>query len=121
MAKIIIVNPGSASKKYALFDNEAILKAHYEKDVNDYKLTTSVRIAEEVKITKKTYTNASQHFLDLLKNHGLEDKIKGIAIRVVSPGTFFQKDRIVTKEYISNLKKTQMKIKRQQIYNFKGC
>lgn len=77
MEKYLIVNAGSTSKRYSLYSNK---KELFTKHIESTKL-------QPIKKIIKT-----------------KDKIDGIGIRVVSPGVFFLKNRIIDENYLKKLK-----------------
>lgn len=105
---VFIVNPGSASRKYALFEGgEKKADLHFEK-VND-------KVIGNLEYNGKKYTekyddgnlaNAPHRTLPLLKTYNVindNEKINAIGIRVVAPSRRFIHDEIVTDEVISVL------------------
>ena len=107
--KYLIVNTGSASKKYALYnDGGEIAFIHLEKEENDY--VSTVRISgksETVKISKTDYEKSLGYIFDLLKSKNIissKTDINGVGIRVVAPGVYFQSNKVIDSKYINNLK-----------------
>jgi acetate kinase len=111
MEKIIIVNSGSVSKKYALYQGEELLlSAHFEELPTEFQvhLKKGETYSKSQKILKKDFENALDYFIDYLINTKIivnEEDVAGVAFRIVAPGLFFQTDRIIDKEYLSKLKK----------------
>lgn len=113
-ALILVVNPGSSSRKYALFadgknratlnfefvDNRVFGKVEYngekyEKDYDDADLA-----------------NVSRYVLPLLHEYsiiGKDDVLDGIGIRVVAPSKRFMQDELVTGDIDSALEAVQQK------------
>ncbi|MEK6888563.1 MAG: acetate kinase [Nanoarchaeota archaeon] len=81
MAKrYLIVNIGSTSKRYSLYLGEdEILRVKFE--IGEKNFRDSVKIIKEK-----------------------AGKIDGIGVRVVAPGEYFQKNRILNKEYMNKLR-----------------
>jgi len=108
MKKTIIVDNGSTSKKYALYDNlTQSLFSHYEKIPETF-LLTEVKSGDEKesKISPETFDNSFADFIDRLFKYdliGTEDDIGTIAIRIVAPGKFFQDHRLINKDYLMKL------------------
>jgi len=107
--KYLIVNTGSASKKYALYnDGGEIAFIHLEKEENDY--VSTVRISgksETVKISKTDYEKSLGYIFYLLKSKNIissKTDINGVGIRVVAPGVYFQSNKVIDSKYINNLK-----------------
>lgn len=111
MEKIIIVNSGSVSKKYALYQGEELLlSAHFEELPTEFQvhLKKGETYSKSQKILKKDFENALDYFIDYLINTKIivnEEDVAGVAFRIVAPGLFFQTDRVIDKEYLSKLKK----------------
>jgi len=110
--KYLIVNRGSASEKYAVYTKEKCLAfLHLEKtdQCNDFVSTLYINNNKvEECITKKEFNNSLNYALGLfIKNGVLVDKkeIIGIGIRIVAPGEYFQKDKIIDKIYEKEIKK----------------
>ncbi len=109
MAKLIIVNSGSASAKYALFDNlEQVAFYHYEKNKNEFNLNEVIgdRVSRTMSITKDIYNKSFDNFIEDLKVHKLINsfsEIQSVIFRVVSPGKYFQEDRLVDANFIKKV------------------
>ena len=106
--KYLIVNTGSASKKYALYDkNGEIAAIHLETENGEY--ISNVRVSdktEKVKISESDFVNSLEYLIEALKTKEIiSDKadISGVGIRVVAPGIYFQSNRVIDKKYIKNL------------------
>lgn len=92
--KYLVVNLGSASKRYALYEGippagGEKLSKHYEKDEMDH----------------ADFESAGESFI---KEFGVED-VAGIGLRVVASGSYFREDRIINEEYLENLEKAKEK------------
>lgn len=113
MKKILTVNIGSASKKYALYDGENCLAtAHFEHgDKGGYFFTykTAPDIHKEKSISVEEYDNALPVVVDLiLAGNLVKDKGElAVAVRVVSPGGYFQHHRIIDDAYLGELKEAE--------------
>lgn len=105
---IFTVNPGSASKKYALFGEHQLL-AHFEKNKKGFTGTLTLdHSPKKIKLSPKEYGSAVETFLSLAEARGIpKSEIEAVAVRVVAPGAFFQEDRVVGKLFRVNLKKVQ--------------
>jgi acetate kinase len=110
MAVTLIVNPGSSSKKYALYDGERLLlSAHIEHDEEGVTLCTSVNgTADRCEpISESSYHTSLLDFVE----RALAEKvipsatlIDVVGIRVVAPGTYFTRHRLVDDAYMRELK-----------------
>jgi acetate kinase len=109
MEKIIIVNSGSVSKKYALYQGvNLILSAHFEILPNELQIhiKNGENISRSQKINKENFDKAFDYFIDLLiegKIINSEKEIKAVSFRVVAPGKFFQKDLEIDKNFLEKL------------------
>ena len=103
---IITANIGSASKKYSLFrDAKKILSAHFEQEGKNLVVTWNndgTLLKESV--SPEQYEQAAHLVLEHAKQHGA---LSAIGVRVVAPGTYFQKHQQITSEFITALEKTQ--------------
>jgi acetate kinase len=112
MQKIIIVNSGSVSKKYALYEGEELLlSAHFEVLPQEFQmhLKKGENFARSERISKENFFTAFDYFVDLLIKSKILEKesdISGVAFRIVAPGLVFQKDQIINKEYLSIIDKS---------------
>ena len=108
MEKILIVNIGSASKKYALFDGDKeAAKFHFEFENGGFLTAIKFGGNEERKnISKKEYDLALNYILDFLKFQKIianSGEISKIGVRIVAPGKHFQENKIIDKNYLKNL------------------
>ncbi len=113
MQKIIIVNSGSASKKYALYDGHILLVSfHFEENKNsggkDYLLNLKKdnNFSKETSVSAEDYERAFDYSIDfLIENKYLEneEEIKGVVFRIVAPGSYFTSDRIINSEFLDKL------------------
>lgn len=105
MERIITVNIGSASKKYALFSGkEKIATVYFEKMPDGYEM----RISEgsPKKVDAQEYMRAFAQVVDSLTALGYlegEGSIDGVGVRIVAPGTYFTAHRPISSEYISRM------------------
>jgi len=106
---VLVANPGSASRKYALYrEDECLLSLHFEKE--NIRIIYSGKIAGKdleprpADISHLTFT--SSKILQLLTELELvksPDDIGTIAFRVVAPAKFFQQDRLLNEEALEKL------------------
>ncbi|MDO8443858.1 MAG: acetate/propionate family kinase [Candidatus Azambacteria bacterium] len=89
MNKIFIVNVGSESRKYALYqDGECVFSAHFEKE------------------NGKLIENSTEYVIGQLleqKLIGAPNEIFAIGFRVVAPGSYFLQNKIIDGEYMAKL------------------
>ena len=110
----LIINPGSASKKYALYENGSeIFKAHLETEGGNLISTTVVGDREKTeKISAEQYKNSVNYILRLLIDArliGSANDIGSIGVRIVAPGSYFLSNRVIDKEFLAKLKESEQK------------
>ncbi len=109
MRKFLIVNTGSASKKYAVYaEDKQIAFLHLETEEKNY-ISTFTFGDKSIKadITNKEFEKSLDYLFSLLKEENIiydKTDITGVGMRIVAPGLYFQKNRVIDKEYITNLK-----------------
>lgn len=109
---ILVVNPGSASRKYALFANGQ-KRANINFEFEDDKVIGKVVFASNKTIINCDDTDlsaVSSHILPLLREYkiiGESDNLTAIGIRVVAPAMRFTKDELITDETIAALESIQ--------------
>lgn len=111
--RILVVNIGSSSRKYACYDQGALQgSAKLETAADGMRGTFrdgeggNRNAIRETMLSPEEYAEGTQAFLDFLSGqHRLAgaDGLDAIALRVVAPGTFFQRNRIVDEEYLGRL------------------
>lgn len=110
--KFLVVNTGSASKKYACYQGgEEKLKAHFEREGKGFVVTISAwGETHNVEISEDDFENAIHYTVETLKYHHIINDAKElvvVGIRVVAPGSFFQDNRVVDKSYLSKLSRVK--------------
>jgi acetate kinase len=109
MSKIIIVNRGSTSKKYALFEDDQLLMSfHFEKTGNDFFLhqIKENEFEKETVVSSEEYEKAFDFTVDLLLKDSyinFDTDIDAVAFRIVAPGTFFASDRMIDEQFLEKL------------------
>lgn len=112
--KLLIANPGSSSRRYALFqDRTVIASAHLERKGETYFASMgspegakAVAIPVPISISEATFMAGPDWFLESLLRSGVLEKaseITGVALRIVAPGTFFQKHARIDDAYLKEL------------------
>jgi acetate kinase len=98
---IFVVNPGSASRKYALYTGGLRLaNIHFE--MVDNKVVGNLEYAGESHIENyddSNLANAPHRTLPLLRKYGVigpDETIDAIGIRIVAPSEQFTKDQLIT-------------------------
>lgn len=104
----LIINNGSASKKYALYkDEELLFNVHYERVADSYIKTEWLGEDEkETDIDFEFFKTAFSDFIKTsIKNNIItsEEDISKIGLRVVAPSTYFQDHHIVDDDFMEIL------------------
>ena len=108
MATYLIINPGSASKKYALYkDGARAFSAHFEGE-NGGLVVTLVEGEQTEKrvVAGDEYANATVYLIAEMAKRGLIGSaadIAGIGLRVVAPGSYFLENKVIDGEFIKKL------------------
>ncbi len=105
----LIVNPGSASRKYALYrGTEELARAHFEKENGAFIVTLWHGTREEKgNVNDAVFADATKYFVDLLVSKGIipnTEAITVIGVRVVAPGDYFVSHRAIDNAYIARLR-----------------
>lgn len=113
MKKILVLNSGSSSLKYQLFNvdgdkYEVIAKGNAER-IGIYGSFVSIKIGDGDKIIKDvalpSHNEAIKEVLNLLLNGALKslDELDGVGHRVVQGGSFFDKSVLITDEVLKKI------------------
>lgn len=107
MKKIIIVNAGSASKKYSIYEGDTeIFRAHFERGDDGFIVTEHADEAHDTTaISEVEYRESAQRFLSDSMSRGIisSDAVAAIGFRVVAPGEYFNAPRIIDAAYRARL------------------
>lgn len=106
---ILIANPGSSSRKYALYKGEKFLASlHFE--FEGKKIICTLKDADEnrhsVKVEIEKLDQAIEHIHDILSEAGLlkpGSELDAIVARLVAPGEYFAEDHLVDKECLEQI------------------
>ena len=102
MQKTLIVNTGSDSHKYALYDGEReICRLHLERDGDKF-------VANKQPITAEQYAMPVGFVLEyLISQKFIKDKgdISAVGARVVAPGDFFLSNNIIDENYLAEVER----------------
>lgn len=107
---ILISNPGSASRKYAVYQGKDCLGwFHFE--VVNRKVALSSSFDSQFKPARIAHIAFAATRLPSVIAEYLPDvdttKLHAIALRIVAPSTFFQQNHIIDKSYIDRLEQMQ--------------
>ena len=111
---ILVVNPGSASRKYGLFA-DGVKKANVHFEFADGKVIGAVEYNGDkqfVKYDDADLTNVSRYVLPLLHQYNViepADNLSAIGVRVVAPSDNFAQDQLLTDEVLAELTSVQQK------------
>ena len=118
--KTLIINTGSASKKYALYeDGKRIYHAHFEMEEGGYVVTETFLGAEgkeekvKTPVSGRVFERAQVRLLDSLMEKKIiknRDDISNIGIRIVAPGEYFLENKVIDKAYLKMAKQALEKV-----------
>jgi acetate kinase len=112
---ILITNPGSSSRKYALYDGDAFLASlhfEFENDKIICNLANVDGVKTEIPVHFDSLAETVAHIHKILEDAGYITPAKGLSAvlaRVAASGDFFTSDRIVDDEYMINLEAAKNK------------
>ncbi|BFD24993.2 MAG: acetate/propionate family kinase [Candidatus Parcubacteria bacterium] len=103
--KNLIINLGSASKKYALYqDLDLIYQAHFEQEGEELIVSETVGDKKSKRcLDDNLYVESVGVVLDSLIERGIISKredIDLVSVRIVAPGEYFLKHRLLDDEYL---------------------
>lgn len=103
--KYLIVNTGSASKKYAFYEGDKkVYTAHFEMEGDSYVVNeTTDKGSEKKVIDKENYIGAVGLILDSLIEKQIISKREDmnlVGVRIVAPGEYFLTNRLIDDEYL---------------------
>lgn len=113
MGITLVVNPGSSSKKYALFQNtQHLFSMRFERNGNEYGLCRISRGENATcqSVAGDIYNNALRAMLDESVHLGHLSNLKDIervGVRVVAPGTYFTSHRVVDRAYLQKFRQNE--------------
>ena len=106
---ILISNPGSASRKYALYDSDLIERARLHFEITDDVVKCSLHCKEKVTsvdVSLDSLEEAALHVESILKQNQVlldDETIAHIGLRIVAPSEFFMRDHIIDQAVIEKL------------------
>ncbi len=110
MAFTLLINPGSSSKKYSLFNGGRIVSSHrFERAGQSFEVCTE-QDGEQQKcegVTGEEFQSSLHQVLDRYLQSRLISNLQEITmvgVRLVAPGTFFQSHRIVDDVFLHKLR-----------------
>ncbi len=106
--KLLVINPGSKSKKYAFYlGRKQKLTAHFETE-DGKKVVTFKACGLETKhnVSPNAFNQATEYLIDHLCHIGhlkSHNDLDAIGLRIVAPGTYFQKNRLINHVFLRHL------------------
>ncbi len=102
--KYLVVNAGSASKKYALYEQESeLFRAHFEMEGGHFIISFGAgNKMEKADLASDDYGRSADYLVRLLMDGGYinaKEDIAAIAFRVVAPGRFFAENKLIDDNY----------------------
>ncbi len=114
MGTTLVVNPGSSSRKYALYsDGKIVLELKFEDTDTGFEMCSFVTGTQQVceSVKKDEFADSFSIVVEEVKKFLFvkSDKkvLDQVVIRVVAPGTPFQKHAVIDDQYVDELKKRE--------------
>ncbi len=115
MATTLVVNPGSSSRKYALYqDGQLIIELQFEDTHAGFEFCEKTIKTQQIceSITQSDFANAFEKVAEEVERHlfhiGTPQRLDAVSIRVVAPGSYFQQHRLIDEQYLVELKKREV-------------
>ena len=113
MGTTLVVNPGSSSKKYALYkEGQVIFEMSFEGGNAGYEVCIQKQGIRQVceSITQSDFNIAFAKVAAAVKEYSDSEScsLQAISVRVVAPGTVFQKHTVVDEAYIALLRNKEL-------------
>jgi acetate kinase len=104
MATILVSNPGSASRKYAVYDDGNFkLRVHYEREADNFVGTVENQQHQKKHANITSLNQAAGELPRLLSEHNLPSP-DAIALRIVAPSSYFLQHRQIDGEALNHLR-----------------
>lgn len=106
---ILVANPGSSSRKYALYDADLALKAQLHFEIADDALVCTLHGPDEshqIQLDFEKLSESASHVERLFKSSGVlgeSETISSVGLRIVAPSSYFMQDHIITDEVVDKL------------------
>lgn len=106
---ILVANPGSASRKYALFEGKTLRAQLHFEYVDGRVMCTLQQDGEprNLDVGVKNIETAAEHVLQIFRQQGAlrnDEQISRIGLRIVAPSSFFLQDHVMDDEVVGKLK-----------------
>lgn len=108
----LVANPGSASRKYALYRGHTLL-AHIHFEHEDGKIVLTLDAGEKSFHGQASFGDirqSSHHIVDTLYEHHVIDaaeKLDRVAVRIVAPGKYFLEDHRIDASFRNHLQQAE--------------
>ncbi|MCA9362745.1 acetate/propionate family kinase [Candidatus Kaiserbacteria bacterium] len=109
MATTLVVNPGSSSRKYALYcDGNLVLDLRFEDTQAGFEMCTRFSGGQQIcePIKESQFSDAQALVADEVDKYLFRESagsLGSVIVRVVAPGTYFQNHRVIDDEFIKKL------------------
>ncbi|QHU89363.1 acetate/propionate family kinase [Candidatus Saccharibacteria bacterium oral taxon 955] len=114
MGLILVANPGSSSRKYALYESDKLaLRAELHIESSDGQIVATLRTnsgSRQVETTLSEVHDAPREVRGILVRENIlneNEAITAIGLRVVAPGSYFMEDRVISDEVIAKLEEAK--------------
>lgn len=114
MGLILVANPGSSSRKYALYESDKLaLRAELHIESSDGQIVATLRTnsgSRQVETMLSEVHDAPREVRGILVRENIlneNEAITAIGLRVVAPGSYFMEDRVISDEVIAKLEETK--------------
>lgn len=114
MGLILVANPGSSSRKYALYESDKLaLRAELHIESSDGQIVATLRTnsgSRQVETMLSEVHDAPREVRGILVRENIlneNEAITAIGLRVVAPGSYFMEDRVISDEVIAKLEEAK--------------
>ena len=110
---ILVANPGSSSRKYALYSDSLDERATLHIETADDKLIGTLRQDDNSEIVGVNFDkleDSTRHVEEIFRQHGVlknDEKIDAIGLRIVAPSEYFMRDHVIDDEVIAKIREIQ--------------
>jgi acetate kinase len=113
MAITLVVNPGSSSKKYALYEGDrAIHSWRFERTGHGFESCVQIAGGQQTcnALPADDFTHAADTVAKTVRSWSIEETkvVSAVVVRVVAPGTFFQQHQPITDAFIRALRSREV-------------
>lgn len=113
MAATLVVNPGSTSRKYALYKDGVLVRKYFFEETGKSFIVRDIKngiTRSEVHIRATEFATSMAYTLEHLIATGeitTTHEINRVAVRVVAPGTYFTTHRTINDDYVRALQEIE--------------